>query len=297
MNKIQAKIIFAGAVQNGENHLPSVFQNIEVLSRLFSEVGYIFVENDSTDNTKQMLKEWGSDKPNFHLIDLDGLNTIPIRTIRLETARNAYLETIRHYSQLQDFNYLAILDMDEIGAYLINIQEVSNAIEFLNASSTRAAVFANQRGAYYDLWALRLIPQCPGDIWEDVLDYVIEHNCSDEIAFAETFAKRIFSIEESTEPIKVDSAFGGFGIYKMGYVLNNPNPYLGSKTKIVPLDDGTTCYAKWQVCEHVHFHAGIKSQGGEMFIYPKLINSVNFGINPHPSSFRMLLFRRLQGFN
>lgn len=290
MNKIQPKIIFAGAVQNNEKYLPSVIQNIENLTKLFSEVGYIFIENDSTDNTKEILKKWGNNKSNFHLVHLDGLNEIPIRTIRLEMVRNAYLETIKHYSGLRDFDYLVILDMDDVGGYPINIQEASNAIEFLKASSTRAAVFANQKGTYYDMWALRLTSQCPSDVWEDVLNYVIKHNCSDEVAYAETFAKRVFSIAESLEPIKVDSAFGGLGIYKMEFVLNNPNPYLGYKTKIVPSDNGNLCYAKWQMCEHVHFHAGIKSQGGEMFIYPSLINGINSGVNFPPSAFRGMLF-------
>jgi glycosyltransferase involved in cell wall biosynthesis len=288
--KIPSKIIFAGAVQSAEKHLPAVLRNIENLTKLFSEAGYIFVENDSTDNTKKILQDWGSSKSNFHLINLDGLKAVPIRTIRLEMVRNAYLETIRHYAELRDFDYLAVLDMDDVGGYLIDIQEASSAIEFLDASPTRAAVFANQRGTYGDMWALRHSSKCPGDIWEDVLDYVIKYKCSDEVAFAETFAKRFFSIEESLEPIKVDSAFGGFGIYKMEYVLNNPNPYLGSKTKIVPLDDGTPYYAKWQICEHVHFHAGIKSQGGEMFIYPKLINGVNAGVSIPGSAFRGLIF-------
>jgi glycosyltransferase involved in cell wall biosynthesis len=285
-----SKIIFAGAVQNAENYLPLVLRNVENLTGLFSEAAYIFIENDSTDNTKKILKDWGSTKSNFHLISLDGLKTIPVRTVRLEMIRNAYIETIRHQAGLRDFNYLAVLDMDDVGAYLIDVQDVSNAIEFLNASPSRAAVFANQKGTYYDMWALRLTSQCPIDIWEEVLDYVIKNQCSDESAFAQTFAKRIFSIEESKDPIKVDSAFGGFGLYKMYYVENNPNPYLGSKTKIVPLDDGTLCYARWQMCEHVHFHAGIKSQGGEMFIYPKLINGVNSGMSFPPSAFRWMLF-------
>ena len=284
------KIIFTGAVQNAENYLPAVIMNIENLTKLFSEAAYIFIENDSTDNTKKILKDWGSSKSNFHLISFDGLKAIPVRTVRLEMIRNAYIETIRHYARLRDFDYLVVLDMDDVGMYLIDIQDVSSAIEFLNASPTRAAVFANQRGTYYDMWALRLPSQCPGDIWEDVLDYVIKYKCSDDIAYAETFAKRVFSIEESLGPIKVDSAFGGFGIYKMEYVLNNPNPYLGSKTKIVPLGDGTPCYARWQVSEHVHFHAGITSQGGEMYIYPKLINGVNSGVRFPPSAFRGMLF-------
>ena len=289
MTKIAPKIIFACAVQNCANHLHSVFENILNISKLFSEVGYVFVENDSIDNTKQILKDWGSDKSNFHLINLDGLKTVPIRTIRLEIVRNAYLETIRYYDWLRDFDFLVVLDTDDIGAYPIDSSEVSNSIEFLNSSSTRAAVFANQRGTYYDMWALRLNPQCPSDIWEDVLNYSLENKCSDEVAFAETFAKRIFSIEESLEPIEVDSAFGGLGIYKMEFILKNQNPYLGSKTKIVLLDDDAIGYSRLQICEHVHFHAGIKNQGGKMFIFPSLINGFNHGLNFTPSGFKGLL--------
>ncbi len=290
MIKLAPKIIFALAVQNCANYLIAVLQNIENLSKYFSEVGYIFVENDSIDNTKEILKSWGADKNNFNLINLDGLKAISARTIRLEIVRNSYLEAIRYDSKLKDFDYLAVLDADDIGVYPIDGGEVLNAIEFLNSSSIRAAAFANQRGTYYDMWALRLRPQCPGDIWEEVLNYVVKNRCSDELAFSEVFKKRIFSIEESSEPIKVDSAFGGLGVYKMKYILNNPNPYLGSKIKIVPGDDGASYYARWQVCEHVHFNAGIKNQGGEMFIYPRLINGVNFGLSFPPSAFRGMLF-------
>ena len=66
--KMPSKIIFAGAVQNAENYLPAVIMNIENLTKLFSEAAYIFIENDSTDNTKKILKDWGSSKSNFHLI-------------------------------------------------------------------------------------------------------------------------------------------------------------------------------------------------------------------------------------
>ena len=178
VNKIPSKIIFAGVVQNSANHLMAVLKNIESLSSIFYDVGYIFVENDSTDNTKQILKKWGQNKPNFYLINLDGLNAISIRTIRLEMARNAYLETIKYHSELRDFDYLAVLDMDDAGAYPIDPKETCNAINFLDSLPTRAAVFANQRGTYYDMWALRLTPHCPNDVWEDVLNYVIKNKCS-----------------------------------------------------------------------------------------------------------------------
>ena len=57
--KMPSKIIFAGAVQNAENYLPAIFRNIENLTKIFSEVGYIFIENDSTDKTKKNIERVG----------------------------------------------------------------------------------------------------------------------------------------------------------------------------------------------------------------------------------------------
>jgi hypothetical protein len=141
------------------------------------------------------------------------------------------------------------------------------------ADSERAAVFANQIGKYYDIWALREPNLCPGDAWEEVMDYVIQHKVSPEIAHDQTFAKRIHTFPVSMQPFEVDSAFGGLGIYKMNFILRNPNPYLGSKMKSAPSEDGSFRIARWQVCEHVHFNQGIRSLGGRLFIMPSLVNS------------------------
>jgi glycosyltransferase involved in cell wall biosynthesis len=288
-NKIRPKVVFAGAVQNCAEHLNSVLQNIDNISELFSEAGYIFIENDSTDATRQILEEWGSNKSNFQLINFDGLKKIQARTVRLEIARNAYIEALKYHGQFKDFDYFIVLDMDEAGSYPIDKQAVLNALKFLSASPNRAAAFANQIGTYYDMWALRHETRCPGDVWEEALNYASQNKCSDDVAYAETLAKKIFSIAEVEEPIQVNSAFGGMGIYKMKYVLNNPNPYLGSKTKIISLGDGGAGYVKWQTCEHVHFHAGIKSQDGVMYILPAMINGANAGIIPQPSAFRGMI--------
>ena len=195
MKKTLPKIIFAGAVQNGSKYLPAVLKNLENISKLASEAAYIFIENDSTDTTKLDLQAWGSTKLNFSLISLDGLNQIPVRTLRLEIVRNTYLELIKTDSKLRDFDFLVILDMDEVNAYQIDISNFSDAFNFLNGLTSRAAVFANQEGYYYDLWALRSNELCPVDVWQEVLDYAHFHKVSDEEAFSKTFDKRILSLE------------------------------------------------------------------------------------------------------
>ena len=180
--------------------------------------------------------------------------------------------------------------MDEVNSHQIDIKNFSNSLSFLNDSTSRAAAFANQQGGYYDLWALRSNELCPVDVWQEVLDYAHAHKVSDEEAFSKTFAKRIVNLESYKEPIEVDSAFGGLGIYKMKFILDNVNPYLGSKIKVLRNDDEQLQVLRTQICEHVHFHDGIRAQGGSLFIFPSLINNILHKIAFDPSSFRSLIF-------
>ena len=290
MNKLSPKIIFAGAVQNASKHLPSVLKNLDNISKLASEVGYIFIENDSADTTNADLKAWGSNKSNFNLVSLDGLNQIPVRTVRLEIVRNTYLELIKTDSKLRTFDFLVILDMDEVNTYQVDRNNFSDALNFLDNSASRAAVFANQQGAYYDLWALRSKELCPVDVWQEVLDYAHNHKVSDEEAFSKTFARRVLNFENYKDPIEVDSAFGGLGIYKMKFILGNTNPYLGSKIKVLREDSGQLQILRTQICEHVHFHDGIRSQLGSLYIFPSLINRILPKVSFNPSFFRTLFF-------
>lgn len=266
------KIIFAGAAQNCARFLPAVFANLEKMASLASEAAFVFVENDSKDETKQVLNSWGQNRPNFNLITMDGLNRIPVRGLRLELARGAYAELIKTYKNYREYDFMVVMDMDDAGSYPLELAEVEKAIAFLQAEPTRAAAFANQLGLYYDVWTLREPKLCPGDAWEEVMDYVMKHKVTPEEAHAQTFAKRVHTFPTTMAPFEVDSAFGGLGIYKMSYVLKNPNPYLGSKMKAVPTEDGTFNVARWQACEHVHFNHGIRSIGGRLFIMPSLIN-------------------------
>ena len=122
----------------------------------------------------------------------------------------------------------------------------------------------------------------------------MENHVTDDEAFKNTFGSRVLNFALPATPLEVESAFGGLGIYKISYVMSNPNPYLGSKVKIVPAIDGSPRFTRWQVCEHVHFHLGIRSMHGKLFIYPDLINGVNAGLTFPSSAFRNMLFEGLR---
>jgi hypothetical protein len=277
------KIVFIGLAQNCAQHLPAALRNIDNMATLASESAFLFLENDSTDNTKAILNAWGKSRANFTLLNFDGLNAVGVRTVKLEILRNAYVECLRNYKNLKEYDYAILIDMDDMATWPVDISELDKAIQFIHSDSQTAAVFANQVGSYYDVWAFRHKDYCPGDAWEEVMDYKAAHpEVTDEEAFNQTFKKRIHTFSPSEKPFEVDSAFGGLGLYRMSYILKNPNPYLGSKIKSLPSQDGVFKVSRRMICEHVHFNKGIKNLGGKLYVWPSLINSeIRDPVFPH----------------
>jgi hypothetical protein len=267
---------------------------MERLSDLFEEAAFVLVENDSTDETRQILEDWGRTKATFSLVRMDDLQFCALRTVRLAIARNMYLEVIRR-SAIREFDYLFVMDMDNVNERELNVASIVKALEFLESQASHAGVFANQSGAYFDMWALRHPTLCPRDLWEEVLEYAMIHSCSDEEAFARTFKPRIFSLSAESAPVEVASAFGGFGIYKLRYALGSR--YVGRETKVVenPPDQFRI---PMQICEHVPFNIGIGRQGGRLFILPWLLNWDGWHVGEDaawfiPSFYRELLIDEL----
>jgi hypothetical protein len=265
---LRKKAVFAGCARDCAGPLPNVLRNIERLSDLFEDAAFVIIENDSKDQTKPILEEWGRSKTNFKLVCMDDLQFCSLRTVRLAIARNMYLETIRN-SGLGEFDYLFVMDMDNVNERELSAESVVKSVEFLESLPSHAGVFANQSGAYFDMWALRHSALCPKDVWEEVLEYSLTHSCSDDEAFDKTFKRRIFSLPAESQPVEVSSAFGGIGIYKLSYALGSR--YAGHETKLIesPPDRFSI---PMQICEHVPFNEGIARQGGKLFILPWLLN-------------------------
>ena len=283
------RAVIVGCLKNSAEHLPDVLQNLEKIASHFEEVAYIFIENDSQDATKKVISDWGAGKDKFRLFSMDGLDDYEkSRTVRLEIARNAYIHAIRNHEQIKQYEYMIAMDMDDRGAYPLSTDALTSAIQFLQLKNEHAAVFANQPVKYYDLWALRHPQLCPFDFWHEILDKALQ-NQSDQKAFDQVYTQVLKQIPIESAPIQVESAFGGLGIYKMLYVLNNKNRYIGHEFKY--FESESLVFSKLQTCEHVSFHRGIAAQGGQMFILPYLVNSgEDTGFNP--SAYRTIIIQR-----
>lgn len=250
------RAVFAGAARNCAAQLPGVLNNMSRIAALYGDAAFVIAENDSDDETQSILREWHRDRPNRHLITLDGLAASKhIRTERIATARNSCLEYVRT-SACREFDHFVMFDMDDVNMAPIAVEGFVAAVSFLEREPARAAVFANQRSVYYDLWTLRHANWVPGDIWQEFATrprwlpwggalILIVH-------------RRQISIHPTAPPIRVRSAFGGLGIYKLRWVLdasyNGFNP------------DGT------EASDHVALNYDIGNRGGELYIFPGLLN-------------------------
>jgi hypothetical protein len=285
---IDKKAIFAGCARNCAEHLPRVLDNIGRMAGLFAAAAFVFAENDSTDATRHELRRWCGARPAARLIARDGLDAwCPVRTIQLARMRSEYLALVK--TELSEADYLFVLDCDEVNTLEIDLFAVARAVDFLARGPSRAGVFANSDGVYYDMWALRHPAWCPGDVWEEVLDQVIRFGVSDSEAFARTFAKRVRRIAPNAPPIEVDSAFGGLAIYKVTSILKNRRTFVGYKTKQLPMVTGAVDVGL-QTCEHVSFSAGFRELGEQLFILPDLVNYRTENVTFPPQAFRSMIF-------
>lgn len=278
MNLNELKVVFAGCARDCSTHLPETIKNIRSYSKLFKESYTLIVENGSKDKTKEILNQNLNENDIF--LFREDLNQLPNRGQRLESARNIIIDTIRDNEKLKNCDLFVVIDLDDVGTYKINDQDILKAVEFLFSKKKIGAVFANQLGTYYDMWTLRDQRYCKNDFWVEVLQLLIKNkNLAEQISkdnFIEVkkriIDKKTFSFDVNMPPILVESAFGGFGMYKMKNVINNKQKYIGVQNIEVISKDKKKIKLKYQKCEHVNFNQGIVEQNLELYILPFLIN-------------------------
>jgi len=278
MNLRDLKVVFAGCARDCSTYLPTTIENIKSYSKLFKDSYTLIVENGSKDKTKEILNQNLSENNIF--LFREELTKLSNRGQRLEHARNIIIETIRENEKLKNCDLFIMMDLDDLGSYKINEKDIIKAVKFLMSEDKNGAVFANQLGTYYDMWTLRDQKYCKNDFWVEVLQFLINNkNSKDKISKSNIeevkkniIDKKTYSFEKNHPPIKVESAFGGFGIYKMEYVLKNNRKYQGTQIVSLTTKDQKKLKVKYQKCEHVNFNQGLTEQNLELYILPNLIN-------------------------
>ena len=213
-----------------------------------------------------MLKKIKNSSPDFDYISLGFLeNKYPNRIERLSKCRNTYVHQIRSNPNYLNIDFVLIIDFD-----LKNNKMDLKILKEWIGKNTWAALFTNQVGSYYDIYALRAKGWNESDCFVDYSRLRVTMRA--EAAKSIAIWSKMKNIKKSENPIEVQSAFGGLGIYK--------------KT-IFEQYDYTPIHGDYTQSEHVTLNTKIAENHGKLYILPDLIN---FSWNPQNLS-KYKLFR------
>lgn len=263
---IGGRVLIAGAARNCAAGLIRSLPRLERFRQSFDDVAFVIVTNDSTDETPQILARWAEGRTDTTILTVDGLaDNAPQRAVRLAIARNLYLNHLRQRRQSgEHFDYLLVLDLDGVNAELVDEPAFSAAVA--RAPDDWIGVFGNQADKYYDIWALRHPEWCPTDCWAEVRArrrYFLIGRHLAKRARTRFINDRQITLPTDAAPVRVNSAFGGVGLYRVAALGDAHYVGLGS--------DGEG------VCEHVRFHEMLAqargNRGGGLYILPALTNS------------------------
>ena len=257
-----SKMVVTGTARNCATTLAADLASLARALKEFPNLHWFIVESDSEDDTVQVLQDFKQKVPNFGFVSLGKLaDSLPLRTERLAQCRNRCLDELQNNLALIDATYMVLADLD--GTQSLLTQE---GLMSCFDNDDWAVCTGNQKGSYYDIWALRHPVWSPNDCWEQKMFFEAAGLGSEKAAYLAVFS-RMIEISPDAEWIEVDSAFGGLGIYKTEYLQNARY-------------NGRADNNLWggQVCEHVAFNKQIKANGGKLFINPAMVNTA---LNEH----------------
>lgn len=250
MELSEKSVIICGTARNVEDKIVNSVRSLYESFTSFSEVKVLICESFSTDQTMGKLEELKRELSYFdYFTDTNVDKDEQRRTVRIASARTELQKKIR--KDYGNYDYVAMVDLDGVNRDL-----TKKSVESIWRFDSWDAAFANQPLRYYDIWALRAAGWNEGDCWEDYqkLLQTVPQGEAHRIAVT----SKMKSISEKSKPIRVESAFGGLGIYRTPVFLEGK--YLG-------IDEAGN-----EICEHVHFHETLVKKGYQLFIMPSLVN-------------------------
>jgi glycosyltransferase involved in cell wall biosynthesis len=243
-----SRCVIVGAARNVENDIERTYLRLSQAFSCFNSLEFLIIESFSTDNTAKVLERLTTKYENFSFESITDLDfTLTSRTERIASARNYALSRLK--SRSSKIDYVAVADLDGVNKHL-TLNSVKSCWDFQDWD----AIFANQQGFYYDIWALRHPNWSPNDCWRDyenMIPLIGRRN-----AFQLSVKSRMIELKSDTL-VKVDSAFGGLGIYRSKAFFSSK--YLG-------VTEGK------EICEHVPFNLYLTQNDFKLFINPRLVN-------------------------
>lgn len=210
------RLAVCGLARNCASKLPANIKFIESLSTYFESTTIVVVENDSKDNTRNILNNWAGSFTSVHLID----GVVPAteksvettanpyysvkRVSRLAALRNQYLDFLKVQPAAPDFVLVLDFDVDRISLEGVLDSFVREA-DWDVATAYGYSLSPTLQERYHDTYAL--VP-------------LGEENIPQLEARLKSIQRNWRQDKASRELVGVYSAFGGLAIYKYQQINN-----------------------------------------------------------------------------
>ncbi len=254
-------IIVCSIVRNAEKGLRRNIPVVKALCRRMGDYRVVVYENDSTDGTKEVLREWMAEDGEhvFALLnDTDATKTIPSasavtvnpffsrkRIAKMANLRNQYMEYVEQNGWTAD--YLMVVDLDvarlDLEGILSSFCEDAPQWDAVTAYGYSTSPSLQRR--YHDTYAL--VRKGEADVAQT--EKSIHDNA---LAFA--------AVLDGDAWVRVDSAFGGLSIYRFECVR-------GLRYQVLDNDDERVEVR----CEHQSLYAQMRSRGFDrIYVNPQM---------------------------
>lgn len=260
---IEKSIAIGALARNCEEHLSKNIERIEELRNYFSQSSVFLYENNSTDHTKAILKEWQEKRESVYLLseDIDESvykvarkekrlygGTSEGRIRKMCDCRNKLLGLIKNQG---NFDYVIFIDID---IAWFSVEGVIRSIE--NAPEGWGGLFSNCFVTFTNG-----VKSFDNPMHYDTFAYVEKGMPLEMIAYnsLNVFRRQLLSYKvykqvNDCDFFECQSAFGGIGIYK-GTVLDHLRYELFRPSTWKEL--GST------LCEHIYFNERVE---GRIFV-------------------------------
>ena len=254
----KSKVVFCGLLRDSEKNISTLFRKIKLMGKYFYDYKVVIVENDSSDQTRNLLLEKTKNDDRYVILGC-GINvekcnlpypkteghSVNYRRIeKMCKLRNIYLDYVK--SNLQDFNYVFVWDMDIYGS--IYIDGIFHSLSYFDKNFDIDCICAygiyhwGLFTLYYDTYAHIDLNQdfhIKDKLWWDIIHGLkIRYKRGDPL-------------------LKVKSCFSGFSIYRLSSLMKTDATYEMSK------DDRLECE-----------HTGLCKYLKNVYMNPSMINLV-----------------------
>lgn len=246
----RSKVAIVAIARDAMPHMPNTLALLDELAGKFGNPVMYVYENDSTDGTDKVLDEFAASRPwvtvehdTLHRPDYRGFE--PERTVALAEYRNKCRLWVEHNHP--DADYVVVIDLDPHGGF--SVDGVMNSIGWLREYQSQSnrpmgvggmasysiyitIVDGQLEFAHYDAYAARL------NWWDDRRKKMGYH----------WFHTLLIPV--ASEPIRMNSAFGGMAVYRGEAFLAPGVHYAGGD------------------CEHVLMHHSMHRAGFGLWLNP-----------------------------